>query len=708
MIRTSMRALAAVVAAGLIAGCGGGGGGGSATSLGGVVPQAPTAQSPSAIGTSTFMWGSQTVKQLSYVGPAQGSALTLAVQVQMNDAQGLVNYAEAASNPASSSYRHWLTPAEIAQRYGASTSNYASVANYFAGYGLKVGGWPQREVLTVSGTTAQFSQAFGTTFGVYKYLGKNIIAPSGTPRFAKTLPVVSAIGLMSAPAVRTYFIHGNNASFFGYSPQQIATGFDYSGAFGAGLTGTGINVGIIGTGPILNANGGDDDTTALAKFWNAPMAAVTQIAVQPQPATTANGQTGTAATGSNAGAFEPPPPVTAPCNMPAFPTPNNFQTCNPEDGEAQLDTESVGGLAPGANLLFYLGFNANEGCVNQTTGGVTTATGLTCPSGSLPFPQEGISISDDEIQQAIADNRADSLSLSFGEPENLALALGYITASGAPGLGQIEYASLAAEGIAVFVSSGDDGAWECFDPNTGNPLGIACVSYPASDPNVVAVGGVNIPLDESGNLTQEMSAWADNTTQGGSGQFVNDVGSGGGVSSAIPAPAWQKATLGASMREIPDMSLDADPDTGPAVVANIFGTTPVAVGGTSASAPEANAQWGLVLQACKASATCNQGGPTGYRLGNPAPLLYAIFATSQFSVSPFAPAGFRPHLSYAFVFQQILYGDNQAVPAPTPPGAAPIPTPNGYAAGPGYNQVTGLGAPYTGHLIQAITGTQVP
>jgi subtilase family serine protease len=336
-----------------------------------------------------------------------------------------------------------------------------------------------------------------------------------------------------------------------------------------------------------------------------------------------------------------------------------------------------------------------------------------CNSGDVAQQYEGIQVSDDEIQQAIADNKADALSLSYGLPENWAVYYGYVqgpATSGAPGVEQIEFASLAAEGIAVFVSSGDDGAWECQSPTTGAFLGQACVSYPASDPNVVGVGGVNIPLDESGNLTGPVTAWADNTTLGGNGGFGNNVGSGGGVSAVFTPAPWQSATTGAVMREIPDISLDADPETGPSIAIDAaYGGAPSAIGGTSAAAPEAAAQWGVVLSACKANPTaglCADGsGATPWRLGNPARYFYAIYgkgntlATGQYGA-------LAPTLGYSSVFWDVVYGNNQAVPSQATP--LPTSTPNGYNSGPGYDQVTGIGAPFTGHLIQAITGSTIP
>lgn len=695
MKRSFLRTTAALAAVALLSACSGGHG---ST----VLPSAPKNPiSPASSGS--FQWGQQVLSQLPYSGPLQKqSMLSVSISVRMRDAQGLVQYAESASNPRSPLYRHWLTPAEIGNRFGATAADYQAAAKYLQQFGLSVGMWPQHELLAVSGTTGQFEKAFSTTFGSYQYLGHSVIGPASAPHVPSGVPIVGAVGLMNAPLMHRDFIHGTNGSFFGYSPQQVATGFDYSGAYANGINGTGINVGIIGTGPILDAQGNDDDTAAYGSFWKTNMAPITQVNAVAQAPSAANGQTGTGSVDPNPGGLASPPPVTGPCSQSG--SVPDYTTCNPEDGEAQLDTETVSSLAPKSNVLFYMAYS-NE-CFNPNTGGLDEANGA-CPTGDTVYPFEGIQISDDEIQQAIADDKADAVSMSFGGPENLNEAYGYIGPSSNPGPGQIEMASLAAEGIAVFVSSGDDGAWECFDPSTGAPLGTPCASYPASDPSVVAVGGVNIPLDENGNLTGEIAAWGDNTTMGGNGQFYNNVGSGGGVSSVFAAPSWQASTVGSTMREFPDMSLDADPNTGQSMIE--YGGSQYQsvfpVGGTSMSAPEAAAQWALVLQACKQSATCNQSG--NYRLGNPAPLFYAIYGTSSLAKGPVTGSTFTPQLNYSQVFTDVIYGGNTAVGAPEPNGS-PGPAPSGYESGPGYDEVTGIGAPSTGHLIQAITGTKLP
>lgn len=682
-------AAAGVTLALILAGCNGGG----------ITPPAPFAISPASqaaaqlkpfngpASLASFDWGKEGRERMTYVKPVTIGAMEADVVVRMHDAAGLLRYAQSASDPGSPNYRHFLTPQEIADRFGASDADYKDAASYFTREGMRVGMWPQREVLAVTGTLKQFTRAFGTGFG-YFYYGKHLVlAPLQTPHFSRVVPVTAVVHLMSYNPAHNYLVRGIYSHFAGYSPQMIASGFDYSGAFAAGYTGKGINAGINGTGPIWPG-----DVPAYGKVWHAPVAAVVQVNASPQPPSKANGGTGTGAVDTYPAGLTSPPPVTAPnCSFPSFPTPPDYHKCNPEDGEAQLDTEQVASLAPGATELFYVAYNPMI-CINTTTGNpVKNNENGSCPAGAEHYPLIGIELIDDSLQQAIGDNRSDTMSLSWGDPENEALAFNYISKNPQkPGIEQIEMASLTAEGTAVFVASGDNGAWECMDPYTGAWLGIPCVSYPASDPNVTSVGGVNAPIDENGRLAGQITAWADNTTGGGDGTFENNVGSGGGISAVFDAPSWQSETLHDKMREVPDIALDADPGTGPSEL--VYGgahfakfTEVFASGGTSAAAPEANAEWTLVLQACKQSAACAKAtGAKPYRLGNPAALLYGVYGKKA---------------TYAQTFFDVIYGDNQAKPAPAPTS---VPTPGGYKAGPGYDMVTGLGVPFGGHLIQAL------
>jgi subtilase family serine protease len=108
-------------------------------------------------------------------------------------------------------------------------------------------------------------------------------------------------------------------------------------------------------------------------------------------------------------------------------------------------------------------------------------------------------------------------------------------------------------------------------------------------------------------------------------------GAGGGTSQGTAAPAWQTAFLGNSLRQQPDVALDADPFTGAEIIYIDYwdpgNITYVAVyGGTSLSCP--------IFSAVRALAEQKAGNPV---LGNAAPLAYeesALFPGSFTDVKP--------------------------------------------------------------------------
>jgi len=652
---------------------------------------------------AAFQWGQQVLAQAQYAGPADFVAAGVDVAVTMQDQAGLLRYAQDVSNPASPQYRHFLTPQEIGQRFGAPASDYLKAAKYFEGYGLHVAAWPQREMLYVSGVRPQLEAAFGTKFGIYHLGPATFAAPASTPHFTAALTVTAVTNLVQLPLVHRDIMRGPASnSTRGYTPQQVAHIFDFQGPYDAGFNGAGINVAIVGTGPISQ-----EDAPFLGKLYHTPIGTIKQMPVNDQSVAQAlSGQplptplpSGSPVPGyPYSSGLQSPPPVTAPCT-------GTLPSCNPEDVEAQVDTESVASLAPGATTLFYLAYNPNECTVGK---GPPTPL-KPCPPGH-GAPAEGLFLSDPETQQIIADNIADAVSMSFsgGEP----LQFGFYFNSEGQGFGPVEFATLVSEGIALFASSGDNGPFDC------NPFintQQKCAAYPAGDPSVVSVGGVNATFNDNTGRAPLLTAWGSATQEGGDGTFANNIGSGGGISQVFAALPWQQnlvisngtGTLTSSTRVQPDVSLDGDPATGVSIAFNVpFGAQVAQVGGTSVSAPEMAAMWALVLQACKQTASCaTASGPHPYRLGNPAPLFYAIYGKG------FSPANFTTKLPYSSVFYDVTYGDTSAIAPSSPspgPTAAPPPLLNGFQAGTGYDLVTGVGAPFGGHLIQAITGRIVP
>lgn len=113
-------------------------------------------------------------------------------------------------------------------------------------------------------------------------------------------------------------------------------------------------------------------------------------------------------------------------------------------------------------------------------------------------------------------------------------------------------------GVAFFVSSGDNG-----EP----------AEYPSASPNVVSVGGTSLSFAADGSITE--TGWS---------------GSGGGCSAyEAPPPGQNTGSVNcAGKRATPDISLDADPNSG----VSVYDSTSYSgqsgwftVGGTSASAP---------------------------------------------------------------------------------------------------------------------------
>jgi subtilase family serine protease len=628
----------------------------------------PSTQQPGGAGTSasssSFVYDTSALQGATLVQAASNlTSISIDLVPKMQNASGLVQYAKSVNDPHSGMYRHFLTPQEIGNQFGASESTYAAAVKYFQSQGLSVATWPQRMLLHVTGSQAHMQAALHTTFGWYSN-GKSVfLAPMSTPAPPASANVAGSSNIVMQTSASTNYValatSSGSSVVYGYSPQQIAAAFDYTGAYAAGYTGAGITAGVIGTGGF---NAGDVPAYK-SMFGVGGSGTVTMVS-----ATDAN------APGDSATGFATPPPITRPCNSaPAYsPSP----TCNPEDYETQLDTEQIASLAPDANLHYYLAYNPNDGC-----GAIDTA----CPPGA-GIPLQGLGEIDAELQTAIAENQADVLSLSFGGPENLNVGSAF-NASGV-GIAPLEIAALASEGIAVFVSSGDQGAEGCLPYRSAPDPNALCVQYPSTDPNVVSVGGVNTPLNTAGQLIGGITGWGIRT-----GAYS---GSGGGVSAYFPLATYQKGAAGVtgSMRNVPDISLDADGLTGVAVLTyggSAFSayTRVSPVGGTSVAAPESAAMWALVLQACKQSSSCaTASGPVPYRLGNPNAYFYKIYANSS---------------TYATTFYDVVYGSNNTycIPTATP---CPSPTNPGYSSGQGYDLVTGIGVPYARALIKAVVG----
>jgi subtilase family serine protease len=323
--------------------------------------------------------------------------------------------------------------------------------------------------------------------------------------------------------------------------------------------------------------------------------------------------------------------------------------------EVALDVETAHAIAPRANILLVTSPNAET-------------------LGVQGFPTMM------KAEQYVVDHGlAQVISQSFASAED---AFG-----SAQSLENLRYAfkDAALHGVTVLGSSGDGGSanGRKTPVHTGGSLiPYPTVEWPASDPLVTGIGGTYLCTDAETGTT------VDSTHPGGKcplfpGQReVAWTFSGGGFSHVFSRPGYQdvlpagSTPIPAAHRGVPDVGLQASAGTGALVYLSLppdglsglrCGASPCStgwydIGGTSLSCP----QWaGLV-------AIADQINGGGLGLINPA--LYKIGAD---------PA------RYSADFYDVHSGNtNQAVPS--------VP---GYAAGTGWDPVTGLGTPNAAALL---------
>lgn len=250
-----------------------------------------------------------------------------------------------------------------------------------------------------------------------------------------------------------------------------------------------------------------------------------------------------------------------------------------------------------------------------------------------------------EYNHWVHDNLAKLGNSSFGECE----AFPYL--DGAMLVDDQLFLMAAVQGQTMFVSSGDTGSACPVAVNTGvGGTGVPGVSYPASSPYVVAVGGTTLVTNPDGTYLGE-AAWN---------------GGGGGLSAFEYQPFWEVGTQPASTsttaglgvaRGIPDIAMDADPNTGADVYVN---GSLLIVGGTSLASPLA---MGVYSRLQTAHGNALGFGPIAF---------YGIY---QNYPSPTQFSGGPPPTQLRGGYHDILSGDNGA-----------------FTALPGYDYTTGMGS----------------
>ncbi len=553
-------------------------------------------------------------------------------------------------------FHHFLTPPDFTARFGPTAEDYAAVAAYARAQGLTVTGTsPGRTLLNVSGPSGRIEAAFGVQMGRYRLPDdRTVYANSAAPVLPRSIAVRLAgiAGLNNIAQMHPQLRHMNpmrahapvpitgsgggigTGALGGLAPNDIKYAYDLSGitplygstaASPAGaLTGAGQNIGLFE----LDGFSSEDIATYASTFTLPTVLTGTAASVTVIPL----------------GGF-----LQAPLNV---------------DGQSEvtLDIDMILALAPAATGVYVYEDNGDTP-TDLTFDPVAPITIFTRmandlnPNGSkMPLVQV--------------------ISCSWGIAESLE----------DPTIIQEEdvlFQQMAAQGQSLFCASGDNGAYDLYDPSTtdiitGTEVTAPEVDNPSSQPYATGVGGTTLSFvagstkAATGAVTP--GAYVGETTWSAGSATINPEGSGGGISSLWSKPTYQFG-FGASptRRDVPDVALNADPNTGytiyvggtaaTATAAAVPGTAEV-VGGTSAAAPLWAAYTALINEQRTANGLTSSVGFLN-------PLLYPLAASTG---------------SYGADFHDITTGTNLF-----------------YPAGTGYDDATGLGSFIGAPLVAALS-----
>ena len=506
--------------------------------------------------------------------------VNVTLMLGLRDEAGLERYIRQTVTPGSANFQKFLSTAEFARRHGATDAQIRRVQRYLDKQGLRSTVLANHITIRVSGTLDQFATAFHTPIHTYRSLttGKTFHRPSAALVMPGELAgsVVATLGLNSEA---TYLSHRISTPRLAQKQTSLSA-LNVRGTLKARAS----------THPTSTGQPGIYTVGDVADFYN----------INPlyQRGITGKGSTVAIVTLAN---FDPADAeaywdgiglVTKPHRITQIHV-DGGGAINSGSGETALDVEQAGGLAPCADVLVY-----------------------DAPNSSASFRHA--------FAQAVSDNRADSISTSWGLPEAFNFAA--VNVDGARpndtrDAGDLRafhqvFLEAAAQGQSVFVASGDSGAYDTVrslgrGTGPGEFNAPLTVDSPASDPYVTAAGGTTTPFSFSfaggptASITEE-SVWGWDYLQNyfdteiGPGLVdLFSVGGGGGVSSYWSRPFYQLFTRGIRAteknqslvyndpaegpvtylklpnhfhgRNVPDISLNADPETGYLVVSTTDG-----------------------------------------------------------------------------------------------------------------------------------------
>ncbi len=175
--------------------------------------------------------------------------MNLAIGLPLRDPAGLTAFLEELYDPASPSYRQYLTPEQFTEKFGPTEADYQKVIEFARNHGLTVTQTHgDRMLLDVSGPVGAVESAFGISMQVYQHPmeARTFFSPDVEPTIEAGIPIQDISGLsdfelprprMSKPIpVRP----GNHSrANAGSGPGGLFMGSDFRAIYAPGVTQTG-------------------------------------------------------------------------------------------------------------------------------------------------------------------------------------------------------------------------------------------------------------------------------------------------------------------------------------------------------------------------------------------------------------------------------------------------------------------------------------
>lgn len=506
--------------------------------------------------------------------------LTLTLVLRHDDQPGFERYLHELYDPHSRNFHRFLTPREIAERFGPSLKSYDSVLAFLRNRGFRlIRGSADHLTITAEGTRADAERAFALRIRDYQIGRHRFYANQTDPALPRGLaPHVQAIIGLSDLAqphhteerIFKASMAGSFASLNIAAYQLGAIGIGSATAPALFLVAFALSIVLI-----LVAIGEGLSAAAAAQLRGAQSHGAQLTAVAP-----GSGQTigliefaafQTSDVNDYVNLIAPiqkavGAPTSTISNLSVVPV-SGGAPAGGDQQEALLDVDDVMTLAPGAKVVAYEApfvKGSFQAVLNAMISG-----GVNVISNSWAYCEDQTTLADVQSIDTILQNAA-------------------------------------AAGITVISGAGDAGS-TCLDgsPNT--------VAVPADSPHLTAVGGSS--FTPGPGLTYGSETWWDDS------KTSPPAGQGGfGASKFFLAAGYQIPLSGGTMRSVPDVVVNADPFHGMMICQAAGGGCPNGslYGGTSMAAPT----WAAL------AAGLNQR--TGKQLGFLNPLLYPLANTAAF------------------------------------------------------------------------------